>query len=145
MKKEVVIAIIVGFSLGLVITYGVYRAQNSLKQKAAQDEIIQTEPSLVEEKETNLLSITHPENGTITGEETIAIGGITQKNALISVISNNDEKLTQADNLGNFSIEINLAAGPNQIDVTAFNQAGFRQDKTVYVVYSSYDLESEDE
>lgn len=146
MKKEVLIAIIVGFSLGLIITYGVYRAQKSLTQKAAQDEIIEeTGVSLPKNDQLNVLSITQPENGTITNQDTIAVGGIAQKNSLVTIISSADEKATQADDLGNFSIDFSLQQGPNHITISTFNQDGIKQEKEIYVVYTTYDLDDPEE
>lgn len=145
MKKEVLIAILVGFSLGLIITYGVYRAQKSITQKAAQDEAVETQEPTAQNNEpiNNLLSITQPENGTITDKDTITVGGIAQKNALVTVINKIDEKATQADELGNFTIDLKLEQGPNHITISTFNEKGVRQEKELYVVYSSYDFEKD--
>lgn len=147
MKKEVIVAIVVGFSLGLIITYGVYRAQKSITQKAAQDEIVETQEPTIQNNEpaSNLLSITQPENGTITDKDTITVGGIAQKNALVTVINKIDEKATQADELGNFTIDLKLEQGPNHITISTFNEKGVRQEKDLYVVYSSYDFENTSE
>ena len=144
MKKEVLIAIIVGFSLGLIITFGIYRAQKSLKERAESKNTDQNTTQI--EGTANIsLSITQPEDGSITDEDTITIGGISKKNALITIISSEDHQATQADELGNFSVEFSLDAGENQIHITSFSDDDTKQEKTISVVYSSYEFEEKTE
>ncbi|OGV92762.1 hypothetical protein A3B57_01990 [Microgenomates group bacterium RIFCSPLOWO2_01_FULL_47_10] len=143
MKKEVIVAIIVGFSLGLVITYGVYRAQSSLSQKAAKDEASNQPANQDLPVSPILLSITQPMEGSISDQDTVSVGGITQKNTLVTVISPSDHQAVQADELGNFSLDIALESGPNRLTVTSFNEDGSKQEKVINVIYSTYDFESE--
>ena len=65
MKKEVLIAIIVGFSLGLIITFGIYRAQKSLSERAESKNTDQ-DTTQIEGTANISLSITQPEDGSIT-------------------------------------------------------------------------------
>ena len=142
MKKEVLIAIIVGFSLGLIITFGIYRAQKSLSERAESKNTDQGTTQI--EGTANIsLSITQPEDGSITDKDSITIGGISKKNALITIISSEDHQSTQADELGNFSIEFSLDAGENQIHITSFSDDNTKQEKTISIVYSSYEFEDE--
>lgn len=140
MKKEVLIAVIVGFSLGLIITFGVYRAQKSIKERSNNQNA--TQESLLEDKNTDIpLSLTQPEDGSITDKDTITIGGITKKNAIVSVISPEDHKITQADELGNFSVEFSLDGGENQIQIKSFSDDETTQEKSISVVYSTYEFD----
>ena len=142
MKKEVLIAIIVGFSLGLIITFGIYRAQKSLSDRAETKNT--TEESTQIDNTANIaLSITQPEDGSITDKDTITIGGISKKNALITIISSEDHKSVQADELGNFSVEFSLDVGENQIHITSFGEDNTKQEKTLSVVYSTYEFEND--
>lgn len=145
MKKEVLIAIIVGFTLGLIITFGVYRAQKSLEQKAAKDEIVENQQLPGANNTQVLLSITQPEDGEISDKDAIVVGGITQKNSLVTILSSFDDQAIQADEFGNFSTEFSLDTGPNQITITSFNQDGTKQEKIINVVYTTYDFEEESE
>ncbi|MFC1653278.1 hypothetical protein ACFL1M_00325 [Patescibacteria group bacterium] len=143
MKKEVLIAIIVGFSLGLVITFGIYRAQKSIKERANRNNT--TQETQTEELPEILLSITQPQDGDIFDQDSITIGGITQKESLVTAISSEDHQATQADELGNFSIEFELDTGANDITITSFNQDGTKQEKEMTVVYTTYDFEEASE
>lgn len=144
MKKEVLIAIIVGFSLGLIITFGIYRAQKSLKDRAESKNTIE-ESAQIEGTANIALSITQPEDGSISDEDTITIGGISKKHALITIISSEDHQATQADELGNFSVEFSLDAGENQIHITSFSDDNTKQEKTISIVYSTYEFDDETE
>jgi hypothetical protein len=142
MKKEVLIAVIVGFSLGLIITFGIYRAQKSLSDRAANKNA--TEESTQIDSTSNIsLSITQPEDGSITDKDTITVGGIAKKNSLITVISPEDHQATQADELGNFSVEFSLEVGENQIHIKSVSDDNTKQEKTISVVYSSYEFDDE--
>ena len=142
MKKEVLIAIIVGFSLGLIITFGIYRAQKSLSERAESKNTDQNTTQI--ESTANIsLSITQPEDGSITNKDTITIGGISKKNALITIISPEDHKSVQADELGNFSVEFSLDVGENQIHISSFSDDNTKQEKTISVVYSPYEFEDD--
>ncbi|MCJ7829738.1 hypothetical protein MUP50_01460, partial [Patescibacteria group bacterium] len=70
MKKEILIAIIIGFVLGLVITFGIWTANKSLKEGTS------TQSSQITENETNItpspqaeeklpLTIISPENNAL--------------------------------------------------------------------------------
>jgi hypothetical protein len=142
MRKEVLVAIIIGFGLGLVITFGIWTANKALKD--ASTDSMETPAPLEEEIETALiptptleLLITSPENNTISEKETIEVVGQTAVKAIISIIYPDGEKLLEADEDGNFSTEISLVGGDNQIKISAFNNEGDEASKTLTVVYST--------
>ena len=97
MRKEVLVAIIIGFGLGLVITFGIWTANKALKNTSTDS--AETPAPLEEEIETALipastleLLITSPENNTVSEKETIEIVGQTAVKAIISIIDPNGEK-----------------------------------------------------
>lgn len=142
MRKEVLVAIIIGFGLGLVITFGIWTANKALKD--ASTDSMETPAPLEEEIETALiptptleLLITSPENNTISEKETIEVVGQTAVKAIISIIYPDGEKLLEADEDGNFSTEISLVGGDNQIKISAFNNKGDEASKVLTIVYST--------
>lgn len=145
MRKEVLIAIILGFGLGLVITFGIWTANKTLKQKElapAQDSQDQEETSATQTANptpANLLSlaIISPENESLQDKEKIALSGITAPQAIVAVISENDDLIIEADETGRFDSEITLDAGTNEITVTATNESGEETTKIIDVVYST--------
>jgi len=142
MRKEVLIAIIIGFGLGLVITFGIWTANKALKENAptttAEPEISEETPSPVPAVE---LIITSPEDNTISETETIEVSGQTSAGAIIAIVYPEGEKILEADEKGNFTSEISLVGGDNLIEISAFNRQGDQTKKTITVVYSTAKLD----
>lgn len=145
MRKEVLIAIIIGFGLGLVITFGIWRANKSLKETVTSKQEISEEkaeeiitPTPV--KETTGFSLTSPENNSISNKDKIAVTGKSTPEAVIVVLYQEGEKILETDKEGNFSTEITLVAGSNEIKVSSFGKDGSESTQTLYVVYSSAEI-----
>ena len=142
MRKEVLVAIIIGFGLGLVITFGIWTANKALKNTSTDS--VETPAPLEEEIETTPIPIptlellvTSPENNIISEKATIEVVGQTVAKAIISIIYPDGEKLLETDEDGNFSTEISLVGGDNQIKISAFSNEGDEVSKTLTVVYST--------
>ena len=136
MRKEVLIAIIIGFGLGLLITFGIWTANKALKETAPTTTVPTEEAEITPTPNLELL-ITSPEDNTISEEEMIEVSGQTIAKAIIAIIYPDGEKLLEADKDGNFSTEISLVGGDNQIKISAFNNEGDEVNKTLTVVYST--------
>jgi len=140
MRKEVLIAIIIGFGLGLVITFGIWTANKALKEigpTTAPIEEVEVTPTPTPTLE---LVITSPENNTISEEEIIEVSGQTIPNAIIAITYPEGEKLFEADEDGSFSTEISLIGGDNLIEISAFNDEGDEATKTLTVVFSTAEI-----
>lgn len=121
MKKEVLLAIGVGFGLGLVITFGIWTANKSLKQA----KVVPTptplstplgaSPSPVP---TSQLVVDTPEDESISAVASITVSGKSTPNAVISIIFEEDETIIEADDKGEFSTKINLIGGYNTIIIS---------------------------
>jgi len=144
MKKEILIAILIGFILGLIITFGVWTANKSLKDN--QDEqspkktggvSVLTPEETEELKKQISLEITEPINNSISEEEEITIKGTTSPFAVVTVIYQESEKIIEADGQGSFETEISLVGGTNEIKISAFNQADNTMSKILNVIYST--------
>jgi len=142
-KKEVIIAIVIGFALGLVITFGIWTANQALKQqpqleKPTPSEEVKTIPTPAPEELS--LALTSPEDNSISSEEKIEVSGKTAPEATVIILYQGGEKIIQADEGGNFSSEITLVGGANEIKITAYDQNGNEVSKTLNVVYSTAEL-----
>lgn len=145
MKKEIIFAIFLGLGLGLIITYGVYRARTTLQKPVAQEaeQIIEATP--LASAETNL-SITSPEDETITESQELTVAGSTNPNSFVVVIVNNQDNITTADQSGNFSVVITLETGSNVIQVHSIDEDGNTSIKEITVIYSTTNfLENENQ
>lgn len=145
MKKEVLLAIIIGFALGLVIVFGVWTANKALKQPPTTStetpEELAVTPEITSIPEGAIsLKITSPENNTISEKEKINLAGQTVATATIAILYDKGEKLLNADDDGAFTTEITLNAGSNEITVTAFDKDGNEATQKLIVVYSTAEI-----
>lgn len=142
MKKEIIIAIIVGIFLGLVITYGLYTSR-TVAENNAQTQVNET---LLDEgdQEINLnqLSIYEPTEGLVITEEKISISGASLANNFVVIFVGDKDIITQADESGNFSVEAELNSGANIITAIAIDENGQQSQvsRTVIVDDNSLNL-----
>lgn len=145
MKKEILIAIIIGFILGLVITFGIWTANKSLQESSQtqttgnnESQPIVTETS-TEEGQISLV-ISSPENNALVNQEKIEIVGQTAAQATVIILYEEGQEVFQADEKGEFTQEITLVGGANEIKITAFDEEGNEANKTLNLVYSSAEI-----
>ena len=126
MKKEIVLAIIIGLAFGLVITYGLYRVRKATLATKNQP-ISTTAPVTTSPNNTvdsALLTILHPEDNTVQEEAVTTVTGTAQPNAIIILFVNEQEYISTADASGNFSFTVDLAIGSTILSVRAINENG---------------------
>lgn len=149
MKKEVIIAIAVGFGLGLIITFGIWTAQKSLKKIKAPT-LLPT-PSPVSQVASpsptppvvanSSLVVTSPEDESLVNTDTINITGKASPKSVISVTFEDGQMLAEADSVGNFTVGVDLIGGYNTIVVTATDPlTGIESGQTLVVTYSTAKL-----
>jgi len=137
-RKELLIAIIVGFGLGLVIIFGIKTANQAVNKVAPSETTAATETSPTPTvSQAFSLIVNNPEDNAISDKEKIEVSGQTVAGATVAIIFPDGEKIIQADDKGNFSGEITLVGGINQIEITAYDNSDNEATKTVNVVYST--------
>lgn len=124
MKKEMFISVVVGLVFGLIITYGVYTARRSLTQSKNTASLHPSPQASVNPSATGSLVIHSPEDETVQAETELTVTGTTQPNVMVIVFFNDDEQITTADDTGHFSVEGELEAGGNVIEIQAINEDG---------------------
>jgi len=139
-RKEVLIAIIIGFGLGLVITFGIWTANKALREVAPEETLAPEATPTPTPTAAFSLNLTSPEDNSISEEETIEVSGTTAPGAIVVILYQEGEKILEADSEGKFSTEITLAGGPNEIMISAYDQEGNEAEKTLTVVYSTAEI-----
>lgn len=134
MRKEVLWAAIIGITFGLIIAFGVYRINSSIKPDA-----VNTENTPPPKKNNSEFKITldKPENDDVVTQDTIGVSGITKPLSWITVSGEDSDYIVQADDQGIFLQDVDLISGVNQIKITAFDPEGNQSIEKVLVVYSS--------
>lgn len=141
MKKEVLLAIAVGFGLGLVITFGIWTANKSLKQAKVTPSPAATVGTSVPTPtpaSTSQLTVTSPEDESISNVATITVSGTTSPKAVVSIVFEEDEIIVEADDKGAFSSKVDLIGGYNTIIVTSTDPiTGTETTETRIVTYTT--------
>ena len=149
MKKEVVLAIILGLTAGVIVTFGVYTANRALQQRAAESSTEATplppsaeeEPSAPQPAQKSALEIETPESNSIATEEILTTRGQTFPSALIVVMVNDTDFLGTANESGKFTIPVKLTPGSNTLVFTAQDPNSTAQEEAQrLVVFSTADL-----
>lgn len=123
MKKEMFIAVLIGFLLGLAITFGVYRMQVAKKKNVMVDVPTQTAPASTPDT-TSLLVIHSPDDGSIQTENEATITGTAVSGSHVVLFVNDTDYVRTTDDAGNFSFTVKLDDGPNILTITMVDQAG---------------------
>ena len=140
MKKELSLAVLIGLILGLIITYGVYRAR-----RAEQEMAVQTTESIAGQAEgeplasNQVITLSSPEDESVQNSPEISVAGTTKPNIFVIIFIGEDEFITTADNTGNFAIESKLTAGGNVISVQALDEEGQVNKIERVVIYTQVD------
>ena len=147
MKKEVFLAIAIGFVLGLIITFGVWTANNSLKQLShapSPTPLSSPEPQAQAATPTpppatnNLqLTVSAPDPDLLTNSQSLTVKGSTSPNATVAILSESAETTVTADSSGNFSADVSLEGGYNRLTVSAFDKDSHTASLTLVVTYTT--------
>ncbi len=140
MKKEVILAISIGFALGLIITFGIWTANQSLKNLPQPSPKASVPPSPTPSNSqitNNQLTINTPDDEALVSTNTITVSGTTTPVATLLIVSENGEQTTLADASGNFSLDVDLITGFNTITVYSYSTDGNEASKSLIITYST--------
>ncbi len=139
MKAERIVLSIIAILIGLFVAgtvFFVYQiTQNKNTEKKEEISIL---PSPTPTNAQSILTITSPENESVTDQKTIEIKGKAPSNATIIISTENGHSsITVSDN-GDFSEEISLDSGVNLVQITAIS--GEIEESIIHTI--SYSTES---
>lgn len=145
MKKEVLLAITIGFVLGLIITFGIWTANKSLatikkntpKPTPTLAAGTTPMPTTTTAPTNTSLSINTPDDEAFSSKNTITVSGKATPGATVVVLYEGDDDVVLADASGNFTDDITLITGFNTINVSAFDKTGTKSNQTLIVTYST--------
>lgn len=141
MRKEVIVAIILGFIVGITIAFGVYNANQSLKKAKIAPSPSTSDEVISSSKPKTTLVISEPEDNIVLKNNEATISGQTAPQAVVAIMTEEDNELVIADNEGVFTSNINLISGANEIKVISIDSSGNKEEKSINVVYSTQKIE----
>ncbi|HEX9817673.1 MAG TPA: hypothetical protein VGA89_02160 [Patescibacteria group bacterium] len=141
MKKETITAILIGLSLGLFITYGVYQARTGISRRSNEPQLAITNQT---DDSTGELVLNSPLDESVQEENTISVSGTTIVNSFVIVFVGNEETITHSDDSGNFSVEVELEEGANIITVVVIDEDGrsLSTERTLVVTDETFTTET---
>lgn len=144
MKKEILIAMGLGLSLGLIITLGISTANKALneqKQKKSGGGPANIATTDLNNQQAKKLTISSPESFDLTDQSDVVISGIAWPEAVIALLAESQNLLTQADNEGIFTFKTELIKGFNEITVIASDANGTFLTQNLILTYSTSKIE----
>lgn len=129
MRKEVIIAIVVGLILAFVITVAVNRASQVLKRQPVQTTINEqklgasTSPEVTTQA-SRILAVHNPKDGLIQPEKSTIVTGSTDPNLPVVLLVNTKEHVSLSDAAGNFSFSVPLTDGANVLTLYVLQNDG---------------------
>ncbi len=146
MRKEILIAIIIGLVMGLFITYGYYHSQQTTEvNQITNIENGKPSDSSSTDQNTGKLTLFSPENESIQADKIVKITGNTSQNSNVIIYINDTPFITQSDETGNFSKEFELKPLANIINVHSIDSTGEVVSVTRTVVVYNQELTLEDQ
>ncbi len=139
MKKEVILAISIGFALGLIITFGIWTANQSFKNlpQPSPKASVAPSPTPTNQQPTNQLTISTPDDESLVSTGTVTLSGTTTPNATLLIVSENGEQTANANASGAFSLDVDLITGFNTITVYSYSTDGKEASKSLTITYST--------
>lgn len=145
MRKELFVAIALGFGIGLVVVFGIITARSALRKhnlvtnNGATSSTLSPTPSPAAAA-TTVLTITDPQDGEVVTTDKVMLRGKTSPGANIVISTEKADVLVTADDSGSFSSDVSLLSGANDIQVVSFGSSGDRSEMAMTIVYSTADF-----
>lgn len=148
MNKEMIIPIVVGFTVGIIVMYGIVTATRSLKdQDTVSPEpttITQDSPTPQSNNPTNSpqseesnFTIVNPYPHALVSDDNLIIRGFTSKNDQVVIINENTTLSTTPNDKGEFETEIKLTQGSNYLTFFSIDPQGQSKRIDQTVVFST--------
>lgn len=136
MRKEILFAIVAGVTFGLIIAFGVWRANVALKPEEVST--VTEEESSTPTPETGFgVTIAKPQDYQVITSSPTVLSGVTKSGAWVSVSGEDKDYVIETDESGAFEIEIELVGGVNEIIITAFDEEGNSVKESLLLAYST--------
>lgn len=138
MRKEIIFAIVLGLILGVVIIYGIQIANRSAKElaktTAATTPTQETQPIIPVSQP---LTITSPQDHSVSFADTITITGTTKPGSEIIIAASEDEIYANPDITGLFNAKVKLIGGENIITITSLSPDQKQETIELTVIYTT--------
>jgi hypothetical protein len=141
MRKEIILAIVLGVALGSIIIFGINLAnQSSSKAPKPAGQTNQPSVAPLNDQDTVTLQLLSPKKNSVSFEDSLVVTGITKENAWVSLIWEQGQAIVKADTKGKFEKEIDLVGGENSLKITATNGREYQETLVTTIVYTTAEI-----
>lgn len=133
MRKEILFAIVAGLIFGVLIAFGIWRANSAL----APEEKITHEESIDKTISELAITIATPSDLSVVTKLPASINGITRPGEIVIISAEEEDYILNSEEDGSFSSEIDLIGGLNEIIVSVIALEGDFTSETLNLVYST--------
>jgi hypothetical protein len=147
MRKEFIIAIISGITIGVVIAFGIWRANtaiNTTKSISNSDSGKSNQIQPIPENNVQL-TIAQPEENDVIASSPVTLSGITEPDTVIVISGEQKDYIVKSSESGSFEQEVALISGVNEILFAYRENGDTALTKSLRVVYSTEFKEEESE
>jgi len=135
MRKEILFAILAGVTFGLIIAFGVWRANVALRPDGVSTTAPEDTSNTVEGDFG--ITIAKPQDYQVITSSLAVLTGISKPNVWIVISAEEEDYVAKTDGSGEFEIEVDVVGGVNEIIITAFDNDGTETQEKLTLVYSS--------
>lgn len=142
MRKELLFAILTGIFFGLIIAFGVWRANNAFKPIVSENKVElaqsqQQKPDNTPQLQNSKLIISSAENDDVITANPFLLTGMSKPNSSVVISAEGGDSLLSADAQGNFQKEIDLVGGVNHLAISSFDESDFYSETSLTLVFST--------
>ncbi len=144
MKRDITLAIIVGFIIGVIVALILTNLPKIVKEgiKLQNSKPIAT-PTIIQVQNTTSsldLTLDTPVNESISDTKIIEVSGSTKSHTTVFIESEIDQITVESNDTGAFTGKINLNEGVNAIFLTVYDEAGNSNTKNLNIFYTTEKL-----
>lgn len=136
MRKEVLIAIVAGIAFGVVIAFGIWRANVALRPRPTSTENFTDQSTDGLDRTGFDLALASPQNNDVITQTPVQMNGITKEGSLV-VVSSEDEDFVVNTQNGEFTQSVDLSGGLNQIIIHSYNSEGNVAKENLNLIFST--------
>ena len=137
MRKEIIFAIVAGVLFGLVVAFGIWRANTAISTRQETIFTQKTHEVIKKEEKDLIVSVSSFENNDVISESPITITAITKPDTWVVISAEEEDYIIKTDDSGTFNQDIKLTAGLNEILINAYDNQGGVFENILTLVYST--------
>src|SRR3990172_3702594 len=138
MRKEVLFAVAAGILFGIILAFGIWRANSALKPESQpQSTESQPQATKTQNSEEFAIALILPDQYDVITQSPVLVSGVTSARSWVLLSGEEEDYILRVDETGKFEQEVELTPAVNQIIISSFNSEGNSVSQNLTIVYST--------